>query len=161
MNDAQPNANRFLGQWLAHSLVLWPVAVVASVLAWLPLAILMVFLAQGAELHVVLRIINGLALMLIPGAAIGYFVSPIDRRVYVRIGLFTALLSTFPIIVDRFMREFSGYMNSNAVGGRPVPTLGQGNQRGEDADLPALDADLLSHHRYRASRDLGAGRFQR
>jgi peptide/nickel transport system permease protein len=61
------------------------------------------------------------------GSAIGFMVSPIDRRMYIRIGLFTALLSTFPIIVDRFIREFSQYMNSDAVGGRPIPTLGQVN----------------------------------
>ena len=74
-----------------------------------------------------LNVLAVFAITISSGAAVGYFVSPIDRRVYIRIGLFTALLSTFPIIVDRFMREFSGYMNSNAVGGRPVPTLGQGN----------------------------------
>ncbi len=74
-----------------------------------------------------LNVLAVFAITISSGVAIGYFVSPIDRRVYVRIGLFTALLSTVPIIVDRFMREFSGYMNSNAVGGRPVPTLGQGN----------------------------------
>ena len=61
------------------------------------------------------------------GCAIGYFISTIDRRVYIRIGLFTALLSTVPIIVNRFMREFAGYMNSDAVNGRPMPTLGQAN----------------------------------
>jgi len=61
------------------------------------------------------------------GILIGVVVSSIDRRIYVRIGLFTSLISTFPIIVDRFMSEFSGYMNSDAVGGRPVPTLGQAN----------------------------------
>lgn len=61
------------------------------------------------------------------GVAIGYSVSQIDRRVYMRIGFFTALIATFPVIVDRFMSEFSGYMNSDAVGGRPVPTLGQAN----------------------------------
>ena len=61
------------------------------------------------------------------GMAIGYFVSTIDRRVYTRIGFFTSLISTFPIIVDRFMKEFPDYMNSDAIGGRPVPTLGQGN----------------------------------
>lgn len=72
MYDAQPNANHFLRQWLAHSLVLWPIVVVASVLAWLPLAILMVFLAQGSDLPFILRIINSVALMLIPGAAVGY-----------------------------------------------------------------------------------------
>jgi peptide/nickel transport system permease protein len=61
------------------------------------------------------------------GMTIGYFVSKIDRRIYTRIGLFTALLSTFPIIIDRFMKEFPDYMNSDAVNGRPVPTLGQNN----------------------------------
>jgi len=61
------------------------------------------------------------------GMGIGYLVSAIDRRVYIRIGAFTALLATFPIIVDRFMKEFPGYMGSDAIGGRPVPTLGQAN----------------------------------
>ena len=61
------------------------------------------------------------------GSAIGYFVSTIDKRVYLRIGLFTALISTAPIIVDRFFREFSMYMESDAVNGRPIPTLGQAN----------------------------------
>ena len=61
------------------------------------------------------------------GMTIGYFVSKIDRRVYIRIGLFTALIATPSIIIDRFMKEFSGYMNSDAVNGRPVPTLGQNN----------------------------------
>lgn len=61
------------------------------------------------------------------GSAIGYFVSTIDRRVYLRIGFFTALLSTVPIIINRFMSEFPEYMNSDAVSGRPVPTLGQRN----------------------------------
>jgi peptide/nickel transport system permease protein len=61
------------------------------------------------------------------GVSIGYAVSSIDRRVYTRIGFFTALLSTVPIIVDRFMREFPGYLNSDAINGRPVPTLGQQN----------------------------------
>jgi len=61
------------------------------------------------------------------GMAIGYLVSPIDRRVYVRIGIFTAFIATFPIIIDRFLQEFPDYLNSDAVGGRPVPTLGQAN----------------------------------
>jgi peptide/nickel transport system permease protein len=44
-----------------------------------------------------------------------------------RVGFFTALIATFPIVIDRFMGEFAAYMNSDAVGGRPVPTLGQSN----------------------------------
>lgn len=61
------------------------------------------------------------------GATVGFVTSRIDRRVYIRIGVLTALLSTAPIIVDRFMQEFPSYMNSDAVGGRPMPTLGQAN----------------------------------
>ena len=75
----------------------------------------------------VLNVFGIFSLNIMAGMAIGYTVSSIDRRVYVRIGAFTALLSTFPIIIDRFLREFSGYLNSDAVGGRPVPTLGQSN----------------------------------
>ena len=74
-----------------------------------------------------LNILAIFAITISLGMTIGHFVSKIDRRIYTRIGLFTALLSTFPIIIDRFMKEFPGYMNSDAVNGRPVPTLGQNN----------------------------------
>ena len=74
-----------------------------------------------------LNIVAVFAATISVGVTIGFVVSSIDRRVYVRIGLFTALITTFPIIVDRFISEFSGYMNSDAVGGRPIPTLGQAN----------------------------------
>ena len=74
-----------------------------------------------------LNILAVFALTISVGIVIGFAISPIDRRVYTRIGLFTALLGTVPIIIDRFMQEFPDYMNSDAVGGRPVPTLGQGN----------------------------------
>jgi peptide/nickel transport system permease protein len=72
-----------------------------------------------------LNVLAVFAITISVGIAIGFAVSKIDRRVYVRIGLFTALLATFPLIIDRFMREFGDYMISDAVGGRPVPTLGQ------------------------------------
>lgn len=61
------------------------------------------------------------------GFLIGYFVSNIDKRVYIRIGFFTALIGTVPIIIDRFLREFATYMTSDAINSRPIPTLGQAN----------------------------------
>jgi peptide/nickel transport system permease protein len=61
------------------------------------------------------------------GIAIGYLVSTIDRRVYIRVGFFTALIATLPIILDRFFREFATYMSSDAINNRPIPTLGQSN----------------------------------
>jgi peptide/nickel transport system permease protein len=75
----------------------------------------------------ILNVLAVFAITISAGVAIGYLVSSIDRRVYIRVGIFTALISTVPIIVDRFMSEFSEYMNSDAVGGRPIPTLGQAN----------------------------------
>jgi peptide/nickel transport system permease protein len=74
-----------------------------------------------------LNVLAIFAITISAGMAIGYSVSKIDRRVYIRIGMFTALISTFPIILDRFMKEFPNYMNSDAVNNRPVPTLGQNN----------------------------------
>ena len=74
-----------------------------------------------------LNVLAIFAITISVGIAIGYSISKIDRRVYIRIGLFTALISTFPIILDRFMKEFPNYMNSDAINNRPVPTLGQNN----------------------------------
>lgn len=74
-----------------------------------------------------LNVLAVFAVTISVGTAIGFVTSSIDRRIYIRIGLFTALVATFPIILDRFMSEFSNYMNSDAVRGRPVPTLGQAN----------------------------------
>lgn len=94
-----------------------------------------------------LNVIAVFAITITVGLVIGFLVSTIDRRMYLRIGFFTALLATFPIIVDRFMKEFSGYMNSDAVGGRPVPTLGQGNdllspEQLENFWIAGLDATM-------------------
>lgn len=79
---------------------------------------------EQANLFTVLAVF---ALTIGLSALVGYFVANIDRRVNIRTGVITALLATLPVILDRFMQEFNGYMNSDAVFGRPVPTLGQGN----------------------------------
>ncbi|NDB34503.1 MAG: ABC transporter permease [Flavobacteriia bacterium] len=93
----------------------------AVTLLYYPLQILM---SEDATLLTVVMIF---AITIGAGIIIGFSVSSIDRRVYLRIGLFTALMSTPPLIIDRFMQEFSRYMNSDAIRGRPVPTLGQRN----------------------------------
>ena len=66
-------------------------------------------------------------------AAIGYFITKIDRRSIIRTAMLTGILATLPLILDRFMQEFGAYMSSDAVNGRPVPTLGQANQLLDDA----------------------------
>ncbi len=56
---------------------------------------------------------------------IGSLVSKVDRRVNVRISVLVSFLGFLPIVLDRFMQEFSGYATSDAVRGRPVPTIAQ------------------------------------
>lgn len=75
----------------------------------------------------ILNVFAIFAITLAAGSSVGALVSKIDKRIYIRIGFFTALLATGPIIIDRFMREFAAYAVSDAVSGRPVPTLGQVN----------------------------------
>jgi len=57
----------------------------------------------------------------------GFLVDKFDRRIHIRTALITAFMGTLPIIFDRIMREFGGYMKSDAINNRPIPTLGQAN----------------------------------
>ena len=50
-----------------------------------------------------------------------------DRKVNIRVGVLTAFVGTFVLFIDRSMQEFNAYMFSDAIGGRPVSTLGQAN----------------------------------
>ncbi|MEN9749548.1 MAG: hypothetical protein RL149_626 [Actinomycetota bacterium] len=76
---------------------------------------------------------NGLSILLVLAINLGlsgllaFFVSNIDRRVNIRIAVIAAFIGTLTIILDRFMQEFGGYAVSDAIRGRPVPTIGQEN----------------------------------
>jgi peptide/nickel transport system permease protein len=60
-------------------------------------------------------------------SAVGYLVDSEDRKINIRTAVITAFLGTFVLLVDRLMQEFNAYMFSDAVGGRPVSTIGQAN----------------------------------
>jgi peptide/nickel transport system permease protein len=90
-------------------------------LGYYPLQLVMNAKANFLSVLAVFAITMGLS------SVIGYFVEKIDRRVNIRTAVLTALLATLPLLLDRFMREFHGYMFSDAISGRPVPTLGQSN----------------------------------
>jgi peptide/nickel transport system permease protein len=90
-------------------------------LLYYPLQSLMTSSASALNILVIFLITS------LVGFLIGYFVSNIDKRIYIRVGLFTSIIATVPIIIDRFLREFATYMTSDAINNRPVPTLGQAN----------------------------------
>jgi peptide/nickel transport system permease protein len=60
-------------------------------------------------------------------SAVGYLVDSEDRKINIRTAVITAFVGTFVLLVDRLMQEFNAYMFSDAVGGRPVSTIGQAN----------------------------------
>lgn len=87
-----------------------------------PLQVLMNDKASFLTVLAVFGITMGLS------AVVAYFIDKVDRRINIRTAVITALLGTLPLVLDRFMQEFAGYLNSDAISGRPVPTLSQANQ---------------------------------
>lgn len=96
-------------------------AATVIVVAYYPLQLLMGPDASALSVFLVFSLVIGTS------SIIGYFVNDVDRRVNIRTAVITALLGTFPLILDRYMQEFNSYMFSDAINGRPVPTLSQSN----------------------------------
>jgi len=106
-----------------------------------PLHLLMTSKANFLSVVAIFVITMGLA------AVVGYLVEKVDRAINIRTAVITALLATLPLVLDRFMSEFGGYLNSDAVNGRPVPTLGQANdlltdQQNNNFWIQGLDATM-------------------
>ena len=72
---------------------------------------------------------------LVVGLGVGLLVRGPDRRLYMRIGAVTAVLSASLILVDRLMRSWPIY--SDQVGGRPIGTIG--------SQTPGLSGDIWVH----------------
>ena len=71
--------------------------------------------------------------LLAGGAA--YFLANIDRRVNIRTAILTSIFALLPLLLDRYMQEFNAYTNSDAIRGRPVPTISQSNELLSDDQL--------------------------
>jgi len=65
-------------------------------------------------------------LSIVVGIVIGYLWGGTDRRVSARTGAITAFLVSFLIVIDRLMRSWSNYANSDIINGRPIGTVGAG-----------------------------------
>lgn len=80
MNTINVNPNRFLRHWLVSALGAWPVAGVACLVAWMPIAILSSLIAQFDALDIVARGLTTIALFTIPGMSIGYVVGDMQHN---------------------------------------------------------------------------------
>jgi peptide/nickel transport system permease protein len=72
-----------------------------------------------------------LLLMLIVTLGIGYVVplafTKIDRRPVIRTSMITAFFAAFLFLLDKLMKTWVPYINSDAIHGRPIPTISQNN----------------------------------
>jgi peptide/nickel transport system permease protein len=66
------------------------------------------------------------ALAVVVGVVVGYLWGGTDRGISARTGGITAFLVAFLIAIDRFMRSWSNYANSDIINGRPIGTVGAG-----------------------------------
>jgi peptide/nickel transport system permease protein len=60
------------------------------------------------------------------GLLVGYLWGGTDRAISARTGAITSFLVALLIVVDRLMRSWSNYANSDIINGRPIGTVGAG-----------------------------------
>lgn len=80
MNTMDVRPNLFLRQWILNAIGIFPVAAIASLITWTPVAILMAILGNFEMLSILTRIIFTMALLILPGASIGYAIGEVQRN---------------------------------------------------------------------------------
>jgi peptide/nickel transport system permease protein len=68
-----------------------------------------------------------------------------DRAPIVRTTILTGMLSANLIILDKFMKTWKPYMDDSAIGGRPIPTIGQASDLLPQDNFWIVSLDLLVH----------------
>ncbi len=71
--------------------------------------------------------------------------SKIDRGPIIRTTTISAFLSSFIIVVDKFMQTWKPYMETDAINYRPVPTIGQRNDLLDTSDFWISNLDVVTH----------------
>jgi peptide/nickel transport system permease protein len=98
----------------------------------------------GEALNFWLVAIMGVAAVIV-GALIAGFWAKEDRSTLRRIGGITAFATGLILIVDKLMQVWNPYVNSDAVGGRPIPTISSTNDLLETSDYWWQLMDVLTH----------------
>ena len=82
------------------------------------------FLKKDASL---ITIIIMLALSIAIATGVSYFFTKIDRRPVVRTSILTSILVGILFIIDKLMKTWVPYINSDAIHQRPIPTISEAN----------------------------------
>jgi peptide/nickel transport system permease protein len=75
----------------------------------------------------------------------GMIFSKIDRGPIIRTSVITGFIIGLIILVDKLMQTWAPYMNTDAVNGRPVPTVGQSNTLLEPGHFWFTTLDSVMH----------------
>lgn len=90
-------------------------------------------------------IIAMLAVTIALAVVAGLSFSKIDRGPIIRTSVITAFLSAFIILVDKLMRTWQSYSETDAINYRPVPTIGQRNDEIDTANFWLSNLDVIMH----------------
>lgn len=74
-----------------------------------------------------LTVLVMLILTLAVAAGLGYFFAKIDRRPVIRTSMITSIFVGLLFIIDKLMKTWVPYINTDAIHQRPIPTLSQSN----------------------------------
>lgn len=79
------------------------------------------------------------------GGLIGRFWAKEDRGALTRIGAITAVVTALFTILDKLMQVWNPYVNSDAISGRPLPTISAGNDLMTSSNYWWQLLDVLLH----------------
>ncbi|QMS57606.1 ABC transporter permease [Glutamicibacter protophormiae] len=116
-------------------------AAVGTVVVGLVLYFPVQFLFKGAGLWTVLGV---MVVMIVVGAAIGYFAGGYDRGQGARVAGVTGFFVALLLVLDRFMQSWPSYVNSGHIRGRPIATANSGTP-GLTGDFWTMGLDRFTH----------------
>lgn len=79
MQTRQDSPNRFLRHWLLNALIIWPIAGIASIIVWIPVAVVMSMLGRYDDLMPLVHGLSLICLLTLPGMTIGYMIGDFQR----------------------------------------------------------------------------------
>ncbi|MEI6295855.1 MAG: ABC transporter permease [Actinomycetes bacterium] len=77
--------------------------------------------------------------------AVGSGFAKIDRRPVIRTSIFSSLFVGFLFIIDKLMKTWVPYVNSDAIHQRPIPTIGQVNDLLPEGNFWFSFLDIILH----------------
>jgi peptide/nickel transport system permease protein len=82
---------------------------------------------------------------LLVGALVGRLYAKVDRGPIIRTSMIVGFILGLLILLDKLMQTWAPYSQTDAVNGRPVPTIGQTNALLDQSDFWMSTLDTLMH----------------